>query len=233
MNLCSAKWKPPGPEPVANTLHTSIRAAPLSLRFLDCKIWLVILQACQSILSCLASHRSGPQQVLFLPIFSFLPSLWYSVTHTHTGFPGGSDGKESACDAATNTTTIYTCVCVCAHAKSLQLCLTLCDPMDYSPPGSSVHGILQARILEREAIPFSRGSSRPRDQIQSLMSPALAGRFFSTTWDSLSLSIYIHTYIYYGSCYILLSKSLDFWLLSKNSEHLATLDMYSHSATIG
>ena len=40
-----------------------------------------------------------------------------------------------------------------------QSCLTLCDPMDYSPPGSSVHGILQARILEWVAIPFSRGSS--------------------------------------------------------------------------
>ena len=37
-----------------------------------------------------------------------------------------------------------------------QLCLTLCNPMDYSPPGSSVHGILQARIPERVAIPFSR-----------------------------------------------------------------------------
>ena len=41
-----------------------------------------------------------------------------------------------------------------------QSCLTLCDPMDYSPPGSSVHGILQARILEWVAIPFSV-SSRP------------------------------------------------------------------------
>ena len=38
-------------------------------------------------------------------------------------------------------------------------CLTLCNPMDCSPPGSSVHGILQARILEWVAIPFSRGSS--------------------------------------------------------------------------
>ena len=44
-----------------------------------------------------------------------------------------------------------------------QLCLTLCDPMDCSPPGSSVHGILQARILEWVAISFSRGSSQPRD----------------------------------------------------------------------
>ena len=43
---------------------------------------------------------------------------------------------------------------------------TLCDPMDCSPPGSSVHGILQARILEWVAIPFSRGSSTPRDQTQ-------------------------------------------------------------------
>ena len=44
-----------------------------------------------------------------------------------------------------------------------QSCPTLCDPMDYSPPGSFVHGILQARILEWVAILFSRGSSQPRD----------------------------------------------------------------------
>ena len=44
------------------------------------------------------------------------------------------------------------------------LCLTLCDPMDCSLPGSSVHGIFQARILEWIAICFSRGSSQPRDQ---------------------------------------------------------------------
>ena len=44
-----------------------------------------------------------------------------------------------------------------------QSCPTLCDPVDCSPPGSSVHGILQARILEWVTISFSRGSSRPRD----------------------------------------------------------------------
>ena len=44
-----------------------------------------------------------------------------------------------------------------------QLCLIICNPMDCSPPGSSVHGILQAGILEWVAISFSRGSSRPRD----------------------------------------------------------------------
>ena len=48
--------------------------------------------------------------------------------------------------------------------KSLQLCLTLCDPMDCNPPGTSVHEILQARILEWIVISFSAVSSRPRDQ---------------------------------------------------------------------
>ena len=44
-----------------------------------------------------------------------------------------------------------------------QLCPALCDPMDCNPPGSSFHGILQARTLEWVAISFSRGSSWPRD----------------------------------------------------------------------
>ena len=48
--------------------------------------------------------------------------------------------------------------CLCMHAKSLQLCLTLHDPMDCSLPGSSVHGILLARILEWVAMPSSRES---------------------------------------------------------------------------
>ena len=55
----------------------------------------------------------------------------------------------------------YYCCC-CSAAK---LCPTLCDPMDCSPPGSSVHGVLQARILEWVAISSSRGSYWSRDQI--------------------------------------------------------------------
>ena len=47
-----------------------------------------------------------------------------------------------------------------AAAKSLQLCPTLCDPMDYSPPGSPIHGILQARVLEWGATAFSDSDSR-------------------------------------------------------------------------
>ena len=54
----------------------------------------------------------------------------------------------------------------CMHAKSLQSCLTLCDHLDCSLPGSPVRGSLQARILEWVAIPFSRGSSWPRDRTQ-------------------------------------------------------------------
>ena len=55
----------------------------------------------------------------------------------------------------------YVCVCVCV---CVQLCPTLCDPMDCSPPGSSVHGIFPATILEWVAVPSSRTSSQLRDQ---------------------------------------------------------------------
>ena len=65
-------------------------------------------------------------------------------------------------------------LCLCVVAQS---CLTLWEPVDCSPPGSSVHGILQARTLEWVAICSSRSSSQPRDQSSS---PALAGRFFTT-----------------------------------------------------
>ena len=66
------------------------------------------------------------------------------------------------------------CCAVCA--KSLWLCPTLCDPMDCSQPGSSVHGIFQARILEWVAMPFSRGSSWPMDWTRV---SCTAGRFFT------------------------------------------------------
>ena len=59
---------------------------------------------------------------------------------------------------------VYIFVCAWVHVKLLQSCLTLCNAVDLSPPGTSVHGILQARRLEWVAISFSRGSSRPRDR---------------------------------------------------------------------
>ena len=56
-------------------------------------------------------------------------------------------------------------------------CPTLCDPMDCNPPGSSVHGILQSRILEWVVISFCRGSSQPKDQTQV---SCIAGGFFTS-----------------------------------------------------
>ena len=52
----------------------------------------------------------------------------------------------------------------CEKSEVIQSCPTLCDPMDCSPPGSSIHGIFQARVLEWVAISCSRGSSWPRDR---------------------------------------------------------------------
>ena len=53
---------------------------------------------------------------------------------------------------------------IIVHAKLLQLCLTLCDPIDWNPPGSSNHDILQARIPQWVTMPYSRGSSWPMDR---------------------------------------------------------------------
>ena len=74
--------------------------------------------------------------------------------------------------------------CVCVYAKPFQSRLYLCNPMDCSPPASSVHGIVQGRILEWVAISFSKGSSW-RIEPESLTSPVLAGGFFTTsvTWE--------------------------------------------------
>ena len=75
------------------------------------------------------------------------------------------------------------------HAKLLQVCPTLCDPVDHSLPGSAIHGILLARILKWVAMPFSRGSSQPRVWTCQLTLPALSGEFFttSTTWEACIL----------------------------------------------
>ena len=65
-------------------------------------------------------------------------------------------------DLGFSNSIIFVCVCVCVCLDT-QLCPTLCSAMDCSPPGASVHGIFQARILELVAISPSRGSSQSRD----------------------------------------------------------------------
>ena len=101
-----------------------------------------------------------------------------------------------------------------------QSCLTLCNPMGCSLPGSSVHGILQARILEWVAMPFSRGSSQCRDWTYVSHN---AGRFF-TAWatrearKTLDLGICCTLYLkcwsllkIYWSLTIYILVSLLFW----------------------
>ena len=75
-----------------------------------------------------------------------------------------------------NSVLVFCFLLVESESEVAQLCPTLCDTVDCSPPGSSVHRILQARILEWVAISFSRGSSRPRDRTQV---SCIAGRCFN------------------------------------------------------
>ena len=81
---------------------------------------------------------------------------------------------------------VHARMCVCVRA--LSHFSRVCDPTDCSLSGSSVHGTLQARILEWVAMPSSRGSSRPETEPPSLVSPALGACFFTTsaTWEALS-----------------------------------------------
>ena len=98
----------------------------------------------------------------------YLVFIWCAHLIGHTVFYlatlSGTDHKlgilcfflQSFSPAFSNPQSDMCLICCCLAA---QWCLTLCDPMDYSPPGSSVPGILQARILEWVVISFSRGSS--------------------------------------------------------------------------
>ena len=94
------------------------------------------------------------------------------------GFAARLVKREPGISYTQGYTEVWDSVCVCWVA---QLHPILCKPLDYSPPGFSVHGIFQARILECVAVSFSRGSSRLRDQILISCVSRIAGRFF-TCW---------------------------------------------------
>ena len=83
---------------------------------------------------------------------------------------------------------MYTCVCVCVctHTRS---CPTLCDPMNWSQPCSSTHGISQAKILDWVASSSSRGSSQPRDQIHVFCICCFGQRvlYHWATWEAPDL----------------------------------------------
>ena len=80
------------------------------------------------------------------------------------------------------TSRYFVVVVLCA-----QLCPTPCDPVDCSPPGSSVHGVLQARVLEGLAIPFCRGSSQPwgRTRVSCVSCIGRWALYLCATWEAL------------------------------------------------
>ena len=88
------------------------------------------------------------------------------------------------------TSVFHLCLklCVCSVA---QLCLTLCDPMDCSPPGSHVHGIFQAIILVWVDTFYSRGSSRSRDWTHMSCLSCTGRRFFTTTPPEFIYLVYM------------------------------------------
>ena len=99
---------------------------------------------------------------------------------------------------------VFECVSICEHmyvyVSHFQSCPTLCGSVDCSPLGSSVHGILQARILEWVANPFSRGSSGPRDQTWVSF---IAGRqilYRQSYHGSPCAHAYVCTYVHMNTC---------------------------------
>ena len=116
-----------------------------------------------------------------------------------------------------------------------QLCPTLCNPMDCSLPGFSVHGILQARILEWVAIPFSRGSSLLRDWTWVSW---FAGRFF-TVWTPRGAYLYVWKYwsrnkkrhtIFMNSKFNMVKKSIlhNSFLITKSSHSIYNPTFYQN-----
>ena len=89
----------------------------------------------------------------------------------------------------------YKYVCVRSIVRS---CPTVCNPMDCSPPGSSVHGISQARILEWVAVSLSRGSSRVRDQAHISCISCISRQilYHCATWEDTQIKIQIYINIY-------------------------------------
>ena len=110
---------------------------------------------------------------------------------------------------------VCVCVCVFSHFSHVQLC----NPMDYRPPGSSVHGMLQARVLVWVSISPSRGSSSPRGQTFSSCVSCI-GRWVLYHWCHL-FSLVPFKYIYCGHCNV---SSHYLWLDSFHSSLVISFD---------
>ena len=124
--------------------------------------------------------NEGAPVIFFLPLSPFLPfclNATPSLSLTQAELPHqlweNHAWNQGTAPTTTATKLLPLCCSCCLVTKS---CATLCNPVDCCLPGSSVHGILQARILEWVSIPFSRASSPPRDRI---CVSCTAGGFFT------------------------------------------------------
>ena len=113
-------------------------------------------------------HYGEHHKINFLPLFSFWALGFETINKCHLFLfcPGNFLKRESLSLLLSVLPSFSYMILKTSnvHAKSLQLCPTLCDPMDCSLPASSVQEIIQARLLEWGAMPSSRGSFQPRDQ---------------------------------------------------------------------
>ena len=117
------------------------------------------------------------------------------------------------CNLGSHTHIYYIHICIYMKwSEVAQSCPTVCNPVDCSLSGSSIHGILQARILEWVAISFSRGSSQPRDRIWV---SCIAGRCFNLWATRDAPCIHTHTY-----------KLVYFHLSTKASTNWETLQVF-------
>ena len=109
---------------------------------------------------------------------------------------------------------------MCVHTKLLQSCQTLCDSLDCSPPGSSAHGILQARIWSGLPCPPPGDPLDPGIEPMSLMPPASAGRVFtaSTTWEAPLIALPFIEYLLSSR-----SRTKNFPSLISNPNNIPTL----------
>ena len=133
-------------------------------------------------------HYFGLSSLLMV-LTLFPPTFWWNVTQLY--FQGYL--VTLRCDRFDVTRLIICTDIYESESEVAQSCLTLCEPVDCSLPGSSIHGILQARILEWVAISFSRGSSPPRDWTQI---SHIAGRCFNL-WVTREAPIYINNLYWY------------------------------------
>ena len=137
--------------------------------------------------------------ILFVTTHWSSPHIWFLMPSRPTQTHQGIDIPSTCCPLFSIYYKSWNKAILKVKVLVIQLCLTLCDPMDSSPPGSSVHGILWPGLPEWVAITFSRGFSWPRDQTRV---SCIAGKFLLTEPPGKPLKVF-KTFIFEGVHYTL------------------------------